>query len=187
MEPSTIKNILESLLFVAREPLSLESLAEVSGLPAEEILPLLAELSREMEGKGIQVFKLAGGYLLGTNPANAEYVEKIMHPKEETRLSPQALETLAIIAYKQPVTRLEVESLRGVTSDWVIETLVAKRLIKEAGRSEAVGRPYLYVTTEEFLRHFGLMDLSALPPLPATVTEQRPIFRSALQEEPQSL
>jgi segregation and condensation protein B len=137
---------------------------------------------RERQEREVQIFKVAGGYLMGTNPENAEYVKKITNPREETRLSPQALETLAIIAYKQPVTRVEIERLRGVDSGWVIETLLAKKLIREVGRSETVGRPYLYATTEEFLKHFGLKDLKDLPPLKVSQSAQEAVFKTALSE-----
>ncbi|MCU0641670.1 MAG: SMC-Scp complex subunit ScpB [Candidatus Margulisbacteria bacterium] len=182
MEPTRIKNILESLLFVAREPLAVEQLEEMIGVPRDYLGSLLEELVAELQGRGIQVFKLAGGYLMGTNPENVAFVEKILHPKEETRLSAQALETLAIIAYKQPVTRVEIERIRGVDSGWVIDSLVTKKLVKEVGRSEAIGRPYIYATSEDFMRHFGLKDLASLPPLPSSEADQETIFKSALQE-----
>lgn len=183
MEQTQAKNILQSLLLVAREPLSLERLEEATDLPQELLASLLEEMIAELQGRGIQIFKVSGGYLMGTDPANAEYVERVLHPREETRLSPQALETLSIIAYKQPVTGVEVERLRGVDSGWVIDSLIAKKLVAETGRSESVGRPYLYATTEEFLRHFGLKDLSSLPPLPVSAAEQETIFKSALHED----
>ena len=182
MEQAQVKNILASLLFVAREPLPLERLEEATEQSRELLAALLEEMAAEMQGRGIQIFKVSGGYLMGTDPGNVDYVERILHPKEETRLSPQALETLAIIAYKQPVTRVEIEKLRGVDSGWVIDSLVAKKMVAETGRSDTVGRPYLYATTEEFLRHFGLKDLASLPPLPVSATEQETIFKSALHE-----
>ena len=111
-------------------------------------------------------------------------VERVIHTRIETTLSHQSLETLAIIAYKQPVTKVEIERLRGVISDGVIETLLAKKLIRELGRGEMVGRPYLYGTTEEFLRHFGLKEVKDLPPLPDGSLDQQDLFKSALHEEP---
>jgi segregation and condensation protein B len=182
MESAKTKSILESVLFVAREPLSVEQLEELLALPQEYLTGLLEEMVGELQGRGIQLFKLAGGYLMGTNPENVDYVEKILHPKEETRLTAQALETLAIIAYKQPVTRVEIERIRGVDSGWVIDSLVAKKLAREVGRSDTVGRPYIYATTEEFMRHFGLKDISSLPPLPSSEADQEQMFKSALQE-----
>lgn len=183
MEPSKAKQVMESLLFVAREPLSLEQLEEVLAAPREFLAGLLEEMIADYLTKGVQIIKVAGGYLMGTNPDNAEFVNQVLHPREETRLSTQALETLAIISYKQPVTRAEVEQLRGVDSGYIIETLVAKKLVREAGRSEAVGRPYLYATSEDFLRHFGLQTLTDLPALPTSEADQENLFKSALQEK----
>jgi segregation and condensation protein B len=182
-----VKSVLESLLFVARKPLPPEEIRQalgeqVLGITAEEIIALLEELVREYEARGINVVKVAGGYLMGTNPANANYVHNLLHAKVQTTLTSQALEVLAIIAYKQPVTRAELERIRGVNSDGPIETLLSKKLIQELGRSESVGRPYLYGTTTEFLRHFGLKDLSDLPPLPVSPEEQDAVFKSALHE-----
>lgn len=182
-----VKSVFESLLFVARKPLSPEDIQQalsnqVVNISKEDIISLLEELVREYEGRGINIVKVAGGYLMGTNPANADYVHNLLHAKVQTTLTPQALEVLAIIAYKQPVTRAELERIRGVNSDGPIETLLQKKLIQELGRSEAVGRPYLYGTTIEFLRHFGLKDLSSLPPLPVSPEEQETVFKSALHE-----
>ncbi len=182
-----IKGVLESLLFVARKPLPPEEILsalneQVLNITSEEIIALLEELVGEYRERGINVVKVAGGYLMGTNPANANYVHNLLHAKVQTTLTPQALEVLAIIAYKQPVTRVELERIRGVNSDGPVETLLGKKLIQELGRSEAVGRPYLYGTTTEFLRHFGLKDLSDLPPLPLSPEEQDAVFKSALHE-----
>ena len=182
MEAPQLKNVLESMLFVARKPLNLEEIEEITTSPKELIFSLLEELMNEYGARGIRIVKVAGGYLMGTNPENAEQVERVINKRVETTLSPQSLETLSIIAYKQPVTKVEIERLRGVISDGVIETLLAKKLIREVGRSEAVGRPYLYGTTEQFLRHFGLTDVKSLPPLPDSLPEQETIFKSALQE-----
>jgi len=182
MESSQVKNIIESLLFVARKPLSLEEIGEVLAVPGELILFCLDELILENEKRGIKIVKVAGGYLMGTNPENSEYVEKILHPKVETRLSPQALETLSVIAYKQPVTRAEIEKLRGVDCGGVLDTLLSKKLVREMGRSDAVGHPYIYGTTPEFLRHFGLHDLSTLPALPTTQSGQENLIKFALHE-----
>jgi segregation and condensation protein B len=182
MEAGKIKSILESMLFVARQPLTLAELEGALACPQELLAAYLEELVQEYQGRGLKIIKVAGGYLMGTDPENADYVEKILSVKIETTLSPQALETLAIIAYKQPVTRVEIERLRGVISDGVIETLLAKKLIRELGRSENVGRPYWYGTTNDFLRHFGLKELVDLPPLPESVNEQENLFKSALRE-----
>ena len=182
LEQNKLKGILESLLFVARKPLSPEGIEETNRIPKDAVINVLEELVRDYEGKGINIVKVAGGYLMGTNPDNAEHVHGLLHAKVQTTLTHKSLETLAIISYKQPVTRAEIERIRGVISDGVIETLLAKKLIQELGRSEAVGRPYLYGTTTEFLRHFGLKELSDLPVLPATAGEQEALFKSALHE-----
>ena len=177
-----LKNILESLLFVARKPLVAEELAEMVNYPPAEIQLALEELSQEYTPRGINIVKVAGGYLMGTSHENADYVHTLLHAKVQTTLSHQALETLAIIAYKQPITRNEVERIRGVNSDGPIDTLMQKKLIRELGRSTAVGHPFLYGTTNEFLRHFGLQDLTTLPPLPNSQEEQEIVFKSALHE-----
>ncbi len=191
LESKRIKYILESLLFVARKPLPAKEMVEVLNTSAlgrghdfseQEIVALLEELVQEYEGRGINIVKVAGGYLMGTNPGNADYVHGLLHAKVQTSLTPQALETLAIVAYKQPVTRAEIERIRGVNSDGPIDTLLQKKLIQELGRSDTVGRPYLYGTTIEFLRHFGIKDLSSLPPLPVSEEEQDALFKSALHE-----
>lgn len=187
IQSAKIKGILESLLFVGRKPLPAEEIVQALSnqalnLSREEVFSLLEELIKEYEGRGINIVKVAGGYLMGTNPENADYVHDLLHAKVQTTLTPQALETLAIISYKQPVTRVELERIRGVNSDGPIETLLHKKLIQELGRSSAVGRPYLYGTTTEFLRHFGLKDLSSLPPLPVSPEEQDVVFKSALHE-----
>ena len=183
IDQSRIKGIIESVLFVARKPLSPDQLAEVLELSPDVFQPVLDELLAEYQAKGITILSVAGGYLMGTNAENADYVQKVLRPKVETTLSPQALDTLAVIAYKQPVTRGEVERVRGVNSDYIMDTLISKRLIKEAGRSEALGHPYIYVTTEDFLRHFGLKDLSELPPLPFDINEEPVDYRSVLPAE----
>jgi segregation and condensation protein B len=182
-----LKNILESLLFVARQPLDPEQLEAEIKCPKELIASLLEELKIEYDGKGINIVKVAGGYLMGTNPVNANYVAEHLRTVVQTTLTPQALETLAIIAYKQPVTRSEIERVRGVNSDGPVETLLQKKLIEELGRSEAIGRPILYGTSEEFLRHFGLQDLTSLPPLPVAVADQDQLFKTALHESSAAL
>ena len=181
-QTSDLKGIVESLLFVARKPLPPAELEQQIGFPKEMIVAALEELITEYEGRGINIVKIAGGYLMGTNPDNADHIHSHLHAKVQTTLTHKALEVLAIIAYKQPVTKAEVERIRGVNSDGPIDTLAAKKLVEEMGRSEAVGRPYLYGTTTEFLRHFGLKDLVSLPPLPVSEKEQDELFKRALHE-----
>jgi len=160
-----LKSILESLLFITKKPITLEELQSVLGVDIKLIEKTLYDLLVEYESRGINIVKIAGGYHMVTKPENVEYVDKLIHSPILTTLSNAALEALAIIAYKQPITRLTIENIRGVNSDGVIETLLDKRLIEEVGRSEGLGRPILYATTIDFLRHFGLKDLNDLSPL----------------------
>ena len=166
-ESSRVDYIVESVLFAAAAPLSLRKLVEIlDGPTSKEVQAALARL-REQYGpgrRGIQLHEVAGGYQLRTARENAEWVRAIFRDKP-ARLGRAALETLAIIAYKQPFTRAELEAIRGVDVDGVVTTLLSRRLIKIAGRKEAVGRPLLYSTTPEFLEAFGLKDLAELPSL----------------------
>lgn len=183
MDLKRIKNILESLLFVTKRPLTLKELSNIIEVPEEKVEEALQALSRDLEeDSGLRLIKVAHGYIQGTNPENSPYVDRLVTSKVETTLSPQSLETLAIIAYKQPITKPELERIRGVYCDGVLETLIYKKLIEEKGRSEGVGRPILYGTTTEFLRHFGLKDLKDLPPLPENLQEQEDLFKTALHE-----
>jgi segregation and condensation protein B len=164
---SRVDHIVESVLFAAASPVSLRKLVEIlDGPTAKEVQAALVRL-REQYGpgrRGIQLHEVAGGYQLRTARENAEWVRAVFRDKP-ARLGRAALETLAIIAYKQPVTRAEIEAIRGVDVDGVVTTLLSRRLIKIAGRKEAVGRPLLYGTTPEFLEAFGLKDLTELPSL----------------------
>jgi len=172
-----LKSILESLLFVSNKPLVAEELAPIIKAAPEMVSHALEELMVEYEGRGVQIAKIAGGWQMITRVENAEYVEELLSSPIVTTLSPQALETLAITSYKQPVTKLDIENIRGVDSDGVIKTLLEKRMIKELGRSDAVGRPILYGTTVEFLRHFGLKDIADLPKLPEGAVDQSDVFK----------
>jgi len=161
-----LKTILESLLFITKKPVTLEELQTVIGVDKSLIERSIYDLLVEYETKGINIAKIAGGYQMVTRPENATFVDRLIHSPMLTTLSNAALETLAIIAYKQPITRLTIENIRGVNCDGVVATLLEKRLIEETGRSEGLGRPILYGTTVEFLRHFGLKDINDLSPLP---------------------
>ncbi len=173
MEDNELKSILESLLFVSTEPLVLDQLDRVLMLQGQEladkervlgIMQKLQEEYREM-GRGLQLVEVAGGYQLTTRPENAPWVKQLHAVRTASRLSRPALETLAIVTYRQPVTTPEIEAIRGVDCSGVLKTLLERRLIRIVGRKEAVGKPMLYGTTQEFLQHFGLRDLSELPPL----------------------
>lgn len=157
---------LEALLFVAKDPLTTERLAEILELPAEDIPEILEDLRERYasSSSGITLLESTEGYKLGTKSEMSHYIE-VLYKQPVQVLSGAALEVLSIIAYKQPVTRGEVDFLRGVQSDSALATLVDRKLVREAGRKDGPGRPILYVTTEQFLSHFGLTSLQDLPPL----------------------
>lgn len=162
----TPKEILEALLFIADEPLSARRLAAfLEGATAAVVDDLIAELNADYlrERRAFEVQPIAGGYRVVTRPAFAHWVRQLQASAAVPRLSQAALETLAIIAYKQPVTRAELEAIRGVSVDGVLRTLVERELVTIAGRAEGLGRPLLYGTTAHFLEYFGLSGLEALP------------------------
>jgi segregation and condensation protein B len=167
MERSRLKSVLESLLFVAEAPLTVQRLAEVTeGVDKKEILSALVELQSEYEAerRGVRIAEVAGGYQMRTPKENAEEIKRLYQGRP-SRMSRATLETLAIIAYKQPITRAEIESIRGVDVDGVVSTLLDRRLIRIVARKDVPGRPFLYGTTGEFLELFNLKDLSHLPTL----------------------
>ncbi len=165
MEAERLRAILESLLFAAGEPVPLARLSAVlDNVPREEIKKALAEMVLGHGPRGVVLEEVAGGYQLRTPREHALYVRKLLAAKPP-RLSRPLLETLAIVAYRQPITRPEIEQLRGVDSGGVLETLLERRLIKIAGRKDAPGRPIVYATSTEFLEVFGLRDLDGLPDL----------------------
>ncbi len=157
---------LECLLFMSSEPLSSKLIAEILGLKTSDVMALIQELKElnNREGRGLQVMEHNGKYLLCTKSEYSAYIEKLNKPRKET-LSHAALETLGIIAYKQPISRAEIEFIRGVKIDSVLYTLVEKGLVKEVGRREGPGRPILYGTTLKFLMLFGLRSIEELPEL----------------------
>jgi len=183
VDEERLKAVLESLLFAAGEPVSLARLAAVlEPVPKEAIRAALAELKAGFyrEGRGVMLDEVAGGFQLRTPKEHALYVRKLLAARPP-RLSRPMMETLAIIAYRQPITRPEIEQLRGVDSGAVLETLTERRLVKIAGRKEAPGRPLMYATTAEFLQTFGLKDLEALPDL-SELREVEQQLESAEQE-----
>ena len=157
---------LEGLLFVAQDPLTLEVLAEILELAPLQITELLGELRNRYaeESSGLMILETGGGFKLATKPEVARYIETLYKQPAQT-LSHAALEVLAIIAYKQPVTRGEVDFIRGVQSDRALATLVERGLVKDVGRKDGPGRPILYGTADQFLLHFGLKSLDELPNL----------------------
>jgi segregation and condensation protein B len=165
MPPIQLEAALEALLFSSDQPLPLSLLAESLDAPAEEVAVALKDLgdAYTARGAGVELREIAGGWLLVTTPAQSEWVARLLRGKKRMRLSRAGLETMAIIAYKQPVTKAEVEAIRGVDSSAVLATLLERNLVTIRGRSKVVGRPLLYGTTQEFLDYFGLRDLSELP------------------------
>lgn len=161
-----MKSIIEGLLFAAGdEGLDASQLAEVLELQPHAVTGLLKEMSEDFkrEERGVQIVEIAGAFQLTTLPTHAPYFEKLAQSPTRSSLSQAALETLAIVAYKQPITRIEIEQIRGVKADRALQTLTAKNLILEVGRAEAIGRPILYGTTKAFLDYFGLAGLHELP------------------------
>jgi segregation and condensation protein B len=160
--------VLEALLFVSTEPLPVTRLATVIGTVSKaEIEQALKRLQTELdqESRGIQLVKLAGGYRLVTKPDCAPWLKRLDKAKAAQKLSRSALESLAIIAYKQPLVRAEIEEIRGVETSGVLRTLLERKLVRIVGRKEVPGRPIMYGTTKFFLEHFGLQDIAQLPPL----------------------
>jgi segregation and condensation protein B len=167
MEREEIKSVIESLLFVAEAPLTVQRLGEVlEGVAKEDIRSTLDELHAELEAnrRGVRLVEVAGGYQLRTAKANADWVKKFLGGRP-ARMGRATLETLAIIAYRQPITRAEIEAIRGVDVDGVINTLLDRSLIRAVARKDVPGRPFLYGTTPEFLLLFNLKDLTHLPTL----------------------
>src|SRR5437870_13641517 len=165
MPPSNLPAAIEALLFSSDQPLPIGLLAESLETEADEVSRALIDLGASYAGRGagIELREIAGGWMLVTTAAQSEWVGRMLRGKKRMRLSRAALETMAIIAYKQPVTKSEVEAIRGVDSSAVLATLLERNLITIKGRSKVVGRPLLYGTTQEFLDYFGLRELSELP------------------------
>ena len=162
------RKALEAILLVVEEPVDPNTLAQVLEVPTEEIVATLKALRAEYvdQGRGFVLREVAGGWRLYTDPGAAPYVERFVLHGRSGRLSQAALETLAIVAYKQPVTRARVSEIRGVEADGAVRSLVTRGLIEEIGREQTPGQPLLYGTTPSFLERLGLTDLNELPPLP---------------------
>jgi segregation and condensation protein B len=160
-----LKAILEALIFASPEPLTPKQMFKLlDAEPKEDVQAALQALKQEYERPGgLQLVEVAGGYQIVTRPDLHEWVRRLFHERSTQKLSVQALETLAVIAYRQPVTALEITEIRGVNTSGVLNTLLERGLIKIAGRKQVVGRPFMYATTKEFLIRFGLNELSDLP------------------------
>lgn len=161
----TIKSAIESMMFVWGEPLDIREIAEIFNVDKKEIYACCKELQQEyqQEGRGIVIREVNRSFQFVTRKENLDYIERLCTPVKHKKLSQSALEVLAIVAYKQPVTKGEIESVRGIRCDRVIEGLAKKNLVAEVGRSDAVGRPILYGTTDVFLKQFGFASLKELP------------------------
>lgn len=169
MRREEIKSIIEAVMFAYSEPISIEELnniinEELSRKEIELMLNSLIDEYRE-NSRGVQIIKLEDKYQMTTNKDYSDFIKKVLEPKKKKSLSQATLETLTIIAYKQPITKVEVEDIRGVKCDRAIQTLLENELIKEAGRLERIGKPIIYKTTNEFLKLLSIETLEDLPPL----------------------
>jgi segregation and condensation protein B len=193
-----LKAIIEALIFASPDPLTLKAICKLlDSEPKEDVQAAIAELKQDYERPGgLQLVEVAGGYQIVTRPDLHEWVRRLFHERSTQRLSVQALETLAVVAYRQPVTSLEITEIRGVNTAGVLNTLLERHLIKIVGRKPVVGRPFMYATTKEFLIRFGLNDLSDLPKvedmaealgIEAPLLVERPLAEDQLPlEEPEA-
>lgn len=168
LDPEDAPAALEALLFVAGDPLPLEKLVQVTGLDQHVLIPILQQMSDSWlrdRRRGLLLREIEGQYLISTKPSQLDILQRFFQPRNRPPLSQAAYETLAIIAYNQPVTRAQVEAVRGVNSDSIISRLIERDLISEVGTLDAPGRPALFATTDQFLLDFGLRSVSELPPM----------------------
>lgn len=175
MEIGQFKAPLEGLLFASGdEGITIKQLAKVLNISKESIEILLDELKQDylQDDRGIMIMQSHEVYHLTTKPEHSSYFKKLLETPQSSRMSQAALETLAIIAYNQPITRMEIEDIRGVKSDRPVQTLLSRSLIEEVGRREGVGRPILFATSKDFLTYFGLTSLDELPPLPEDINAE---------------
>jgi segregation and condensation protein B len=192
-----LKAIVEALIFASPEPLTPKQIYKLLETePKEDVQAAIGELKRDYDRPGgLQLVEVAGGYQIVTRPDLHEWVRRLFHERSTQKLTVQSLETLAVIAYKQPITALEIAEIRGVNTSGVLNTLLERHMIRIVGRKQVVGRPFLYATTKEFLIRFGLNDLSDLPKVedmaealgfepPALLVEQTPPEESLPLEEP---
>jgi len=200
VEPTAeLKAIVEALIFASPEPITAKMLFKIlADEPKEDVSAALQALRVDYESRpGLQFVDVAGGYQIVTRPELHEWVRRLFHERSTQKLTAQSLETLAVIAYKQPITALEITEIRGVNTSGVLSTLLERHLIKIVGRKNVVGRPFLYSTTKEFLVRFGLKDLGDLPRIedmaealgfdpPAGLVEQTPQEEILPLDEPES-
>ncbi len=185
-----VKGVLEALLFVNEKPISLEQIRKaLPTVSSNEVKKLIFILADEYASRkcGMTIVEIAGGYQMLSNPLYASYVRNFYQTKHKEKLSKPALETLAIIAYKQPVSRADIEQIRGVNTDGVFVHLLNKELIKVVGRKEVPGRPFIYGTTKEFLEYFGLKSLESLPKLEELVALQEAAEKKPEENFPETV
>lgn len=178
------KSVIEGLIFVSgSDGIDVQTLSNVLECDPKVVLELVYELQQQFkeQNRGVQIIEVAGSFQMTTRLEHAPYFEKLAVAPTHAGLSQASLETLAIISYQQPITRVEIEDIRGVRSDKAIQTLVSRNLIEEKGRSESTGRPILYGTTRQFMEYFGLKQMQDLPPLPDDPPDEE------LEEEAQLL
>ena len=173
--PNETKQLLEALLLCSGEPLTLAALSEISGYESQDVLEALDMLQQEyhQQGRGFEICEIAGGWMFATFPRHSQYIEKLVKPRLSS-LSGASLEVLSIIAYRQPVTRGEMEEIRGVNCDSSVNTLLERGLIREAGRKDVPGKPILFATSTDFLKYFGLSSLRDLPLLETSTDDENP-------------
>jgi segregation and condensation protein B len=174
MEDIELKKIIETLLFITDLPLQASRIAQIAETDEEKAMKIINEIRQEYNEKSmtLHIMEVAGGFQMATRPEYSLWVRKLFHNKMTVRLSSAAMETLSIIAYKQPITRAEIEIIRGVEVIGPLETLIERRLVTIMGRKETVGRPLLYGTTNEFLRQFGLKSLDELPSIDSIIIKK---------------
>ncbi len=174
MDIKEIKSIIESLLYVAGDAVHIKELSGVLGIDEPTVKRIVNQMMDYYndEGRGMQIIEVNNSYQFCTRPEHYEYIERLVKPQTRQGLSQASLETLSIVAYKQPITRVQIDSIRGVKSDSSISRLLEKELIFEAGRQDGPGRPMIYCTTDNFLKLFGLKSISELPPLKEFTEEQ---------------
>ena len=168
-----LQGMIESILFVAGEAVAIPDLARALQISTDELEKELNRIGStyDYEQRGFMLKRFGNNVQLGTRPLYADAVVRLLQPVQKQSLSQAAMETLAVVAYKQPVTRAEVEQIRGVKCDYSLQSLIYKGLIQEVGRKDTIGRPILFGTTDEFLSHFGLRELADLPPMPENPDE----------------
>jgi segregation and condensation protein B len=194
MADDNVKAVIEALIFTSERPISIEQIKNaLDSLEPSEIRALIEQMKLEYEqsNRGMRIVEVAGGFQMITPPMLASFLRKLYKQRRVERLSKPALETLAIIAYKQPVSKLEIETLRNVNVDGVMESLLEKNLIRIVGRKKAPGRPFVFGTTRQFLEYFGLKSLEELPKLedfsklsPKTEIEENAATAQAVAPEP---